>query len=442
MRGFFDLICVLYHFYRARKLMCLFNTREELEAWQLKKIERMRRTTFLRSAFYCQYAQVPMIEIPIMCKKDMVDNFDEINTVGIYFTQANAVARKAEENRSFSPTINNITVGLSSGTSGKQSVFLVSKSERLRWAGIMLAKALPEKITDFHRIAFFLRANSNLYNTLSKGKRIQFNFFDLTQDFTKNIVMLDKFQPTVLTAPASVLRKIAEAQRGGYINIDPKKIISVAEVLTPEDEKYLQEIFQIQHIHQIYQCTEGFLGITRNNGRLYLNEEYLHVEQEWIDRESGRFIPIITDFTRTTQPIIRYRLDDILVEDMTDTSPFTCLKSIEGRCDDLFYLKNVEGNLKPLFSDPLRQRIIQCDLNFTEYRLIQKSLGHIEVQVTPALQKHEEKILIDDIYSLCEQQLLMRPEVTFAPYEEQPLHQKLRRLQRTFELSTDGKECI
>jgi hypothetical protein len=36
-----------------------------------------------------------------------------------------------------------LTVGLSSGTSGNRGVFLVSRAERLRWAGILLGRALP-----------------------------------------------------------------------------------------------------------------------------------------------------------------------------------------------------------------------------------------------------------------------------------------------------------
>jgi hypothetical protein len=37
-----------------------------------------------------------------------------------------------------------------------------------------------------------------------------------------------------------------------------------------------------------------------------------YIEKDWIDEKSGRFSPIITDFNRKTQPIIRYKLDDIL----------------------------------------------------------------------------------------------------------------------------------
>ena len=64
---------------------------------------------------------------------------------------------------------------------------------------------------------------------------------------------------------------------------------------------------------QIYQATEGFLGISCEHGTLHLNEDLVHVEREVIDQSSGRFTPVITDLYRTTQAIIRYRLNDVLL---------------------------------------------------------------------------------------------------------------------------------
>lgn len=92
-----------------------------------------------------------------------------------------------------------------------------------------------------------------------------------------------------------------------------KKIISVAEVLEDIDREFISTIFQ-QTVHQIYQCTEGFLATTCKHGTLHINEDLVHIEKEYLDQERGIFVPIITDFMRKTQPIIRYRLNDILIE--------------------------------------------------------------------------------------------------------------------------------
>jgi putative adenylate-forming enzyme len=430
-----DVMMVLYHFWQARRLMKRFKTRNDLEKWQQECLKNFMRYTLVNSPFYSEYSGKSLQDIPIINKQIMMDEFDRINTEEIRLSEALDISKRAEESRDFAQTINDITVGLSSGTSGKQSVFLASKNERLKWAGIMLAKALPGSITQPHKIAFFLRANSNLYTTLSKSKHIQFNFFDLTTDFEDNLKLLNNYKPTILTAPASVLKRIAVAQENGQIDISPLKIFSAAEVLDPADQIYIETVFG-QTVHQIYQCTEGFLGITNSDGKLYLNEEYIHIEKEWIDRESGRFVPIITDFSRTTQPIVRYRLDDVLVEDFSDTTPFTCLEAIEGRCDDICYFESEDGDLKPIFADILRQAITKSNASFEEYKIVQHSPQNLEVQLLPKGSKDCEEAIAQSIKQLCEKQNCVMPHLQFTEYKPNQPHQKLKRIERSFNIGT------
>jgi len=54
---------------------------------------------------------------------------------------------------------------------------------------------------------------------------------------------------------------------------------------------------------------------------MHLNEDILIFQREYIDKSTGRFMLIITDFRRTAQPIIRDRLNDILLE---NTEPCQC----------------------------------------------------------------------------------------------------------------------
>ncbi|MFH7572468.1 CoF synthetase, partial [Pseudomonas syringae pv. tagetis] len=49
---------------------------------------------------------------------------------------------------------------------------------------------------------------------------------------------------------------------------------------------------------------------TCSHGTMHLNEEFVLMVRQWLDEQ--RFTPLITDFTRITQPIVRYRLDDVL----------------------------------------------------------------------------------------------------------------------------------
>lgn len=426
----FEKLTILYNFLKAKRLMSYLKTKEDLNKWQKSKILSFKKNVLPLSPFYKEYVNQPLSSFPIVNKKITLEQFNFINTANMNFSDAIEVAKHSEHTRNFTPTINDITIGLSSGTSGKQSVFLASKKERLKWAGLILAKALPNFKPQ--KIAFFLRANSNLYTSLNSGKYLQFKFFDLTDDFELNLKKLNSFQPTILSAPASVLQYIAQAQELRNIEINPRKILSVAEVLEPNIESYIESVFK-QKLHQVYQCTEGFLGITNHsNGKFYLNEEYIHIEKEWIDKKSGRFIPIITDFTRTTQPIVRYRLDDILIEDFSDKRPFTCLKSIEGRADDVLYFKSGD-KLKPIFSDTIRQAMTLSAANFNEYRITQISPRHLEVQITPL--DNTSKIEISNcIKNICNSQNCEIPKISYQAYQQKDFSKKLRRIERKFQL--------
>jgi hypothetical protein len=85
-------------------------------------------------------------------KAEMLANFDSLNTVGIRLGDALKVAHRGEQSRDFSAQLGDVTVGLSSGTSGNAGVFLADPRERARWAGNVLAKVLPHSLLRLERI--------------------------------------------------------------------------------------------------------------------------------------------------------------------------------------------------------------------------------------------------------------------------------------------------
>lgn len=87
-----------------------------------------------------------------------------------------------------------------------------------------------------------------------------------------------------------MLLALAQEMEKGLFSIQPEKIISVAEVLYPEDKHYLERIFG-QQIHQVYQCTEGFLASTCPEGVLHFHEDYLIIEKSTSMKRKRAFIP-------------------------------------------------------------------------------------------------------------------------------------------------------
>jgi putative adenylate-forming enzyme len=246
----------------------------------------------------------------------------------------------------------------------------------------MLGKILPRSIFSRYRVAFFMRANSNLY-TASSGSRILFEFYDLLTPVAEHLPRLSRQTPDLLFAPPSVLIRLAEAVETGRLSIFPERIFSIAETLDPLDEKRIQKAFG-RKVHQIYQCTEGFLAASCREGVLHLNEDCVRIEPEWLDSAKTKFVPVITDFSRTSQPIIRYRLNDILTPRTTPCpcgSVFMALEAIEGRQDDVLEFLRPGGGRVSVFPDFIRRAVLASSESIEEYLVSQKVPGELEIHL-------------------------------------------------------------
>jgi len=416
--------------------------RATFDRWRESRVVRHVEAVRSRSAFYGEWwGSIPSSQwrtFPTIDKSVMMEHFDRLNTVGISKAQAFAAADRAEASRDFEPALGDVTVGLSSGTSGNRGLFLVGKRERAAWAGAMLGKMLPGSPLSRTSIAFFLRANSKLYESV-RSRRLSFRFYDLLTPMAEHLETLGRQRPDVIAAPPSVLRPIAEAVLSGKLSLRPRRIISVAEALDPLDRDYIGRAFG-QTVHQIYQCTEGFLGCTCAHGTLHLNEDIVYIEKEYVPGKERTFVPIVTDFSRTTQPIVRYRLNDLLTESERPCpcgSPHTAIERIEGRCDDIFYASGVIASDGPItvYPDFVTRAIIGASPLIDQYRAVQTSLDEwtIELEVAESSREEIEEHVRAAIEALCERLRCRIPKLAFESYAFETGVRKLRRVERRFE---------
>jgi putative adenylate-forming enzyme len=406
-------LTILYHYFLAKRRMRM--SRKNLIKFQAKHKALIYAFARIHSPFYREYAG------DLISKRVMMEHFSTFNTKQIEKEVAFQHALSAEKSREFHALIDGVTVGLSSGTSGNRGLFLVSEAERLAWCGNILAKMLPKAPWRRQKIALFLRANSTLYEAVN-SRTLSFAYFDLLEEVTVLKRKLSAFAPDVLVAPPSMLLLLMGS-------VSPKRVISVAEVLTRGDERRLEVGFQ-QKIFQIYQCTEGFLGFSCAHGTIHLNEDLLAFEKEPIDNR--RFVPIITDLFRKTQPILRYRLDDILVEKKRPCPcgcKFLALERIEGRCDDLLYVALPEGGTKPLFPDFVSRKIIAVSEAIEEYEVVQTKLDLWEIY----LKEEFRGAVLKALHELFERIGSKAPKILFvdSPFPRLP-GAKLRRIRRDY----------
>ncbi|UTW60567.1 adenylate cyclase [bacterium SCSIO 12741] len=341
-----------------------------------------------RSPFYSSL--VSSGEFPLMNKELFMENFDSINTVGIKKEEAFALAQESEKSRDFAPAIRGISIGLSSGTSGNRGIFLTSKREKELWVAAVLDRVIGISWKK-RKVAFFLRANNNLYEAV-QSRLLAFHFFDIKIPLTNHFPNLIDLDPDILVGQPSVL--VALAQH--YVRIGKKadftKVVSVAEVLEEDQRDFLTQVFGC-NISQVYQCTEGFLAYTCREGHLHLNEDWLEIEKRYLDDSKTRFHPIITDYLRSSQPVVRYELNDILHEGPPCScgSKSTVLSKIEGRSDDVFRFE--QGNAAvDIYPDFIRRSVLLASEDIVNYRVTR--IGEKKLSVFLEVLKPEKREML------------------------------------------------
>jgi putative adenylate-forming enzyme len=394
-----------------------------LQSLQDRWLTRLRRNVTARSVYYRALAHQPFLSWPILHKAVWMERFDDINTVGAKLDELMELALQSEQTRNFSTTWRGLTVGLSTGTSGYRGLFLVSQREKAMWAGTLLAKLLRRGISARERIALVLRAGSTLYERIS-ALRLRFLFVDQAQPWDAITNVLKSFEPTVLVAPARVLRLLADSDYAGR----PRRIISVAEVLDEIDRSKIEAVFGVR-VEQIYQATEGLLGNTCDQGTMHLNEPYILVEKEWLDAARTRFAPIVTDLWRTAQPVIRYRMNDVL----RARSGCACgraamaIDAIEGRIDDVLWLDGLRDPV-PVFPDLLSRVIVAALPGLADYEVLEQTRGRWRIGLRPLPAKDDQTRLERQCAAMLERLGAYPPHIEIFPLSPAPLVAKQRRV--------------
>jgi putative adenylate-forming enzyme len=358
-----------------------------LAAFQDARIRRQLNFVRAHSPFFRQHWEGANLSewrtLPTVDKRLMMANFTSFNTRGVDGEAAMAMALSAEATRDFRPTVpgTDLTVGLSTGTSGNRGMFLVSPREQAAWAGAILARVLhgPLWRRGGWRVTLFHRATSNLYERV-RSSRVQLHYHDLMQPLNEAVAALNAEQPHILLGPPTLLARLADERRAGRLTIAPERVFSVAEVLEPQDAEQIAAAFGLAALDQIYQCTEGLLAVSCPHHRLHIMEDLVALQTEELGE--GRVTPIVTDLWRTTQPMIRYRLGDVLTLAPSDPtqrcacgSAFRVIERIEGRQDDVLYFLSERGEPVTVYPDTVRRAVLLASGQIADYAVRQRAPG-------------------------------------------------------------------
>lgn len=166
---------------------------------------------------------------------------------------------------------------------------------------------------------------------------------------------LDRFEPRLLVAYASIIGPLAQAQLAGQLHIRPEKVVAASEVLTPAARAAAQAAWGPSVVVDSYAATEtASIASTCLQGGWHLYEDFVilePVDQDYRPVPAGVTadkVLVSVLFSRTL-PLIRYELSDSIrlsKERCSCGLPFALLEAVEGRTQDTITLPGRHGAVR------------------------------------------------------------------------------------------------
>lgn len=387
-------------------------TRQQLEAAQLRKFRRLVAFVQQHSPYYravidkfgIDPAKCVPSDFPILTKSEVIRHFDEIVT-DRRITRARIadfLARSTDPDELFEGKFH---VLHTSGTSGTVGYFVFSHDAWIKGAShvVRVAPLRWRRRTAFVAATRGHFAGASLMLTGNHGSNNWFydvRTFDVGQPLPRIIEELNAFQPHVLSGYATMLKVLAEAQERGELRIKPTKVGNGGEPLLPELKAFLERIFQVPVTNAYASSEHLYMGMTLPGSEgMYLMEDDLMFELN-ADHTC------VTNLFNETMPLIRYRMDDVLVPDRETPGryPFTKVKDIVGRYEDALVFTNQHGKddfihpivIVELIVEGLNawQIVIESKTSFRFLARLQEGLNPHEKQETCERIRHTMSALL------------------------------------------------
>jgi phenylacetate-coenzyme A ligase PaaK-like adenylate-forming protein len=329
----------------------LRRSRERIEADQLRKFRRLVAHAQRHSPYYRELiarlginpATCVPTDFPVLTKREVIRHFDDI------VTDRRITRERVGEFLARSCNPEELLDGRyhvlhTSGTSGTVGYFVFSHDAWIRGAcHVVRVSPLGWR----KRVAFVAAtrghfAGASLMLTGNHGSNSLFfdvRTYDVGRPMPEIIAELNEFQPHTLSGYAAVLKVLAEAQERGDLRIKPTQIGNGGEPLLPEVKACLSRVFGAQ-VHNGYASSEHLhMAITMPG------TEGMHLLEDDLIFELHDDHTCVTNLFNDTMPLIRYRMDDVLVPDTGSRNPypFTKVKEIVGRYEDALVFTNSSG---------------------------------------------------------------------------------------------------
>lgn len=325
-------------------------TRAALEAAQLKRFRRLVARLRERSPYYRELIQDCGItpasctpaDFPILTKSEVSAHFDRMVT-DPRLTRERVAAfleKSTDPSERLDGRYHVLHTSGSSGTIGYYvyshddwitGVSQVVRASALRWRRRVAFVAATKG--HFAGVSLMLAGNEG-----TNGLFYDVRPYDVGQPLPEIVAALNEFQPHTLSGYAAMLKVLGEAQERGELRISPHELGNGGEPLLPDVKAFLERVFQAPVLNG-YACSEHLYMAMSLPGT-----QGLHLLEDDLIFELRPDCTLVTNLFNETLPLIRYRMDDVLVPDETPSPyPYRRIREVVGRQENALTFTNAEG---------------------------------------------------------------------------------------------------
>ncbi|EFP61543.1 phenylacetate--CoA ligase family protein [Erysipelotrichaceae bacterium AF15-26LB] len=370
-------------------------TTAQIQKLQQQKLYRMLQYAYDHSPYYkASFLQAgisrqmigitPLSEFPTINKAAFMEHFDELVTTDD--VSQSELRQFDEQEKTQEIFKGKYHVVHSSGSTGKPGYFIYDEAAWNRMLlGILRGALWDMSMPDILRLLWntprivYIAATDGRYGgamAVSSGiegvHALQLSL-DIKQPLQQWVDQIQKFDPNIIIGYSSAIKILAELAQAGKVELHVKRVISCGEPMHANLRAYLEKVLHCDVVN-FYGASESLaIGVES------CAEEgmYLFDDMNYIEIAQGKMY--ITSLYNFTQPLIRYELSDHLVRDeRKGRYPFSRIKNLTGRNEDLMWFADEQGNRE--FLHPLAVEGF-CMEGMLDYQFIQNSQTSFELHI-------------------------------------------------------------
>jgi phenylacetate-CoA ligase len=366
-------------------------SREQVLTYQKVRLKKTLQHAVSASAFYRKRIgdlvarNAPLKALPTMNKAILMAEFDRIVT-DPRLNRA-TVEQHIESDSAGLLLLDQYRVVATGGSSGQRGVFVYDQAGwELAFANARRFQRMLGMPPDARALGIGAPSAVHLtyrFNAEHRVGRPDAPRLSVTTPMPEVVTALNAYQPELISTYPSFIRQLAEEQRAGRLQISPRAMRSVAEVLSPDVKDLVWNTWKTR-VTNNYAATEaGIIGMEcRELSGIHLAEDLVIVE---VVDEANRPVPpgvqgakvLVTTMFNRVFPVVRYELSDLVAMvpgHCPCGSPFRRIEDIQGRSEEMLQVWTSSGEQVNVHAARLWFHLVRV-AGIRQYQFVQLATG-------------------------------------------------------------------